>query len=191
MLKSLLLKLRRNRHLRGRPKMVWGYKRLSDGVYLKRTRISNSTFLDAPEGLQIADNVFVGHFNYIEATNGVTIEEGCQITNYVTITSHSSHNSIRYYGDSYTGPEMKGYVKGKIKIGKFTFVGPHTTIMPGTDIGKGSIVAAYSYVKGDFPDFSIIAGNPAQIVGDTRDKDNEFLNDNPELREHYDKWASS
>jgi acetyltransferase-like isoleucine patch superfamily enzyme len=61
--------------------------------------------------------------------------------------------------------------------------------MPGTKIGKGSIVAAYSYVRGEFPDFSIIAGNPAQVVGDTRTKDNILLNQHPELQAFYDEWA--
>ncbi|MEX1000586.1 MAG: acyltransferase [Crocinitomicaceae bacterium] len=167
--------------------MVGGFK-TANGKILKRVRISNSTFLDGLENLEIQDNVFIGHFNFIEASNGIKIEEGCQITNYVTITSHSSHNSIRYYGRHYSG-EMKGYVVGKVLIGKYTFVGPHVTIMPNTRIGKGSIVSAYSYVQGEFPDFSIIAGNPAKVMGDTRDKDKVFLERHPELQGFYNEWV--
>ena len=84
---------------------------------------------------------------------------------------------------------MKGYVKGSVFIGKYTFVGPHSTIMPNTKIGKGSLVSAYSYVQGDFPDFSIISGNPAQVVGNTKDMDAKYLEDYPELQEHYKSWA--
>ena len=65
--------------------------------------------------------------------------------------------------------DLIGYIQGKVNIGKYTFIGPHSTIMPNTTIGKGCIVSAYSYVKGNYPDFSIISGNPAKIVGDTRD----------------------
>ena len=69
------------------------------------------------------------------------------------------------------------------------FIGPHVTIMPDTHIGKGCIVSAYSYVKGDFPDFSIIAGNPAKVIGDTRTIDESFLKENPSLKSNYDAWA--
>ena len=61
--------------------------------------------------------------------------------------------------------------------------------MPATKIGKGSIVSAYSYVTGDFPDFSIIQGNPAKRIGDTRDRDKKYLKENPQLVEHYKSWT--
>ena len=172
------------------PAMISGFKR-ADGVKVQNVRISNSTFIDSKRNLIIGNHVFIGHYNFIEASNGIEIEEGCQITNYVSITSHSSHNSIRYYGKNYRGAEMKGYLKGKVHIGQYTFIGPHVTIMPSTVIGKGCLIASHSFLKGEFPDFSIIAGNPAKVVGDTRVKDREFLSDNPELKANYDEWANS
>jgi len=136
------------------PRMIWGFKRY-DGKYLKNTRISNTTFIDNQDKLKIEDNVFVGHYNYLEASSGIHIGEGCQITNYVSITTHSSHISIRLYGRKYSDFKThKGYEKGEINIGKYTFIGPHSVIMPGTKIGKGSIISAFSYVQGEFPDFS-------------------------------------
>ncbi|MGY8926277.1 MAG: acyltransferase, partial [Flavobacteriales bacterium] len=142
------------------------------------------------ENLILEDNVFIGQYNFIEASNGITINEGCQITNYISIVSHSSHNSIRYYGKEYrTTKDLKGYVRGSVEIGKYSFIGPHVTIMPNTILGKGCIVSAFSLVKGEFPDFSIIAGNPAKIVGSTLEKDKSFLNNNPELQELYNAWA--
>lgn len=155
------------------------------------TRISESTAIVGEENFNLGVNVFIGHHNFIEATNGITIEEGCQITNFISILTHSSHNSIRYYGKEYrtSGTELKGYIKGKVFIGKYTFIGPHVTIMPNTSIGKGSIVSAFSLVKGDFPDFSIIAGNPAVVVGSTLTKDELFFNKNPDLKKYYDEWT--
>lgn len=171
--------------------MILGYKRQIDGVYLPLTRVSNASIVINPENLCIENNVFIGHFNYIEASNKISIAEGCQITNYVSITSHSSHLAIRLYGAHYIecNGNHKGYIRGSIDIGKYTFVGPHSVIMPNTTIGKGSIVSAYSLVKGEFPDFSIIAGNPAIRVGDTRDIDNKQLEKYPELRAYYNEWA--
>lgn len=172
-----------------KPRMIGGYKRY-DGIYLKNTRISNTTFIDNLENLEIEDNVFIGHYNYIEASNRITIKEGCQITNFISITSHSSHISIRLYGKRYGSfQNHKGYEKGSVFIGKYSFIGPHSIIMPNTTIGKGSIVGAYSYVQGDFPDFSIIKGNPAKVVGDTRHLDSKYLTENPELKDFYNEWA--
>jgi acetyltransferase-like isoleucine patch superfamily enzyme len=63
--------------------------------------------------------------------------------------------------------------------------------MPKTNIGKGSLVGAYSYVKGDYPDFAIITGNPGRVVGDTRKMDERLLIQYPELKTSYDAWAKN
>jgi acetyltransferase-like isoleucine patch superfamily enzyme len=153
---------------------------------LKNTRISTSTAIICPETLQIEDNVFIGHFNFIEASNKIFIGEGTQITNYVSLTTHSSHNAIRLYGKDYrTTNKDYGYVKGSIEIGAYTFIGPHSLILSGTKIGKGSVVAAYSKVSGTFPDYAMIAGNPAKIVGTTKKIDQILLEKYPELRKSY------
>ncbi len=81
-----------------KPRMIWGY-RTANGTFLKNTRIGSTTFIDNARTLNIGDNVFIGHHNYIEASNGVTIGEGCQVTNFISITSHSSHISIRLVGE--------------------------------------------------------------------------------------------
>lgn len=171
-----------------RPTMLSHYKQ--DGKLLKNVRISNTTVINAKKNLKLGDNIFIGHYNFIEASNGITIEEGCQITNFITITTHSSHISIRLYGSEYVkNHDHIGYIKGSIHIGKYSFIGPHSVIMPGSNIGKGSIVSAYSYVKGTFPDYAIISGNPAIVVGDTREMDKEFLENYPQLKTFYDAWT--
>lgn len=174
---------------RTRPKML--YKTAVNGKMIKDTRIGSSTTIEGEKNLVLEENVFIGQYNFIEASNGIIIREGAQITNFISILSHSSHNSIRYYGKHYRkySSDLKGYIKGSVEIGCYTFIGPHTTIMPDTVIGKGSIVAAYSFVRGNFPDFSIIAGNPAKVVGDTRENDLKFLVDYPELTAYYNEWA--
>jgi acetyltransferase-like isoleucine patch superfamily enzyme len=161
------------------------------GSKLENTRASNTVTFVEKDGISLGNNVFIWHHTIIDGSNQVEIEEGCQIGAWNGIFSHSSHISIRLYGSEYGKHQpMKGYVRGKVKIGKYTFIGPHCVIMPNTTIGKGSLVSAYSYVKGEFPDFSIIAGNPAKIVGDTRKLDQKYLDNNEELRGFYEEWAS-
>lgn len=174
-----------------KPRMVLGYTSF-DGTYLAKTRISNTVDIVNPENLNIADNVFIGHYNILDASNRITIGEGCQISNFISILTHSSHQSVRLYGKHYIqhNGRHKGYVTGEVIIGKYTFIGAHSLVMPGSKIGKGSLVTAYTLVKGEFPDFAIIAGNPAQVVGDTRVKDSKLLNEYPELAEYYTEWAN-
>lgn len=169
---------------------IFALKKNFQGKIVINCSIGSTTFIDYPEKLILHNGVYIGHHNFIEASNGIEINEGCQITDFVSITSHSSHISIRLYGQEYYKfQKHKGYICGSIEIGKYTFIGPHSVIMPGTKIGKGCIVAAYSYVKGIFPDFSIIKGNPAKIIGDTRNIDKIYLEEDDELKRFYSSWA--
>lgn len=170
--------------------MVYGVK--FGGKKLPLTRISSSSVVNSPDKLELDDNVFIGHFNFIEASNGIEIKKGTQITNYISILSHSSHISIRLYRENYRDQKNPiGYKKGRVKIGEYCFIGPHCTIMPGTTLGKGCLVQSHSLVKGDFPDFSIIGGRPAAVVGDTRKLDEKFLEENDLLKKNYEAWVEN
>jgi acetyltransferase-like isoleucine patch superfamily enzyme len=62
-------------------------------------------------------------------------------------------------------------------------------VAPGSRIGRGVVVRAYSYVEGEVPDFAIVAGQPARVVGDTREGDGAWLAGHPECRPDYEAWA--
>ncbi len=167
-------------------------ERTGDGRLLPLTRISPSTCIEHEEGLTLGDDVFIGHFNFIEARLGVRIDTGVQITNYVSIVTHSSHRSLRLMGHAYGSvpvEERPGFIAGPVHLGAFCFIGPHCVIEAGTRLGKGCLVESHSRVRGAFPDFAVIAGNPAEIVGDTRDADLALLAACPEWRAHYEAWA--
>ena len=51
-----------------------------------------------------------------------------------------------------------------VEIGSDVWVGAESIIMQGTSIGSGSVVAARSVVRGDFPDRSLVAGLPARVL---------------------------
>lgn len=60
--------------------------------------------------------------------------------------------------------EIDGQVFGKIKIGNNVFIGINCTILYNTSIGDNCIVGVGSVVRGEFPDNSVIIGNPAKVV---------------------------
>ena len=169
----------------------------SGGRYLPHTRIAPSTCIEHEDRLQLADHVFIGAFNFIEASGGVTVGEGVQITHHVGIVTHSSHRAQRLLGRAYAGwpasatEPRPGWIAGPVHIGPYCFIGPQVLIEAGTRLGRGCIVSAGSVLRGDFPAFSRIAGNPAQVVGDSRDGDARWLDEQPALRARYDAWAAA
>ncbi|QPF72712.1 acyltransferase [Roseateles sp. DAIF2] len=155
------------------------------------TRIAPSTCIEGEAGLRLADHVFIGQFNFIDASAGLSIGEGVQITNFCSIVTHSSHRSIRLLGRAYTSQQapVPGYIKGPIEIGPYVFVGPHSLIEANTRIGRGALICAYAQVRGEVPAFAIMAGQPARQVGDVRERDAVLLAQHPELAAHYEAWA--
>ena len=55
-----------------------------------------------------------------------------------------------------------------VRIGDGSWLGYGTVVLPGTTIGRHVVIGANSVVRGDIPDFSIAAGNPAKIIRDQR-----------------------
>lgn len=57
----------------------------------------------------------------------------------------------------------------KIIIGNNVFIGLGVTLLPGTYIGDNCIIGTGSVVKGKYDNNSVIIGNPAKVVADTKD----------------------
>lgn len=57
----------------------------------------------------------------------------------------------------------------EIVVGDNVFIGMNSMLLPGTVIGNNVIVGAGSVVRGTIPDYSIIGGNPATVIGDIRE----------------------
>lgn len=55
--------------------------------------------------------------------------------------------------------------KGDIRIGSDVWLGYGAAIMSGVTIGSGAVVGAFAVVSKDVPDYAIVVGNPARIVG--------------------------
>ncbi|MFP6844059.1 MAG: acyltransferase [Thalassolituus sp.] len=173
-----------------RPYMVYGYFDFKKFKYLKYTRISSSATIIGKKNLTISNHCWVWHHSIIDASHGVEIGEGTQIGAFVGIFTHSSHIAIRLYGRAfinYDSEERLGYVRNKVIIGKYTFVGAGALILPGATIGDGCVVAAGAVVKGNIPDYSIVIGNPGKIVGMVDRLDSTFISEPVVQKNYFDK----
>ena len=98
--------------------------------------------------LKMDKYVDIGSFTYMNAQEGIEIQENVQIG------SHCSIYSISTIDDK----------KGKVKIEKNAKIGSHSTIMPGITIGENSIIGAYSFVNQDIPPNVLAYGVPVKII---------------------------
>ncbi len=161
-----------------RPLMIYGHYNRVKGKFRKHTRISSSAIRSPHSRIDIADHVWVGHYCLLDGLGGITLGEGVHIASHSTVYSHSSHNALRLLGQKYIevpAEKRPGYIIKKVTIGDYTFIGTSCVILPGVTIGKGCIIGAGSMVNKDIPDFSVAAGNPAVVMGDTRTIDEKLL----------------
>ncbi len=163
-----------------RPFMIYGYFDRSLLNYRKLTRVSSTAVLLDRNNIKIGDNVWIWHHSVIDGSCGVVIGEGVQIGIWVGVFTHSSHISVRLYGKNYirTPREKRvGYTRGSVEIGDYSFIGAGACILPGVRLGKGCIVSAGSIVTKSAPDYSVLAGNPAKIIGNSFDMDKKYFDD--------------
>lgn len=89
----------------------------------------------------------IGAFTYINAKNGVTIED------FVQIGSHCSIYSVSTI-DAKNGPVI---------LKKNCRLGTHCVVMPGVTIGENSVIGAFSFVNTDIPPNVVAYGVPVKI----------------------------
>jgi len=100
------------------------------------------------EGLKLGYKTDIGAFTYINAKNGVIIEDDVQI---------GSHCSI-YSVSTIDNKEGRVLLKKKCKIGS------HSVIMPGVTVGENATVGACSFVNCEIPDNAVAVGVPAKVI---------------------------
>jgi len=100
------------------------------------------------KNLKLGKNVDIGAFCYLNAREGIVIEDDVQIGSGAKIYSVSTID-----GKS-----------GKVVLKKNCKIGANSVIMPGVTIGENSVVGALSFVNKDIPDNVVAFGAPAKII---------------------------
>lgn len=173
-----------------KPFMIYGFFNKVDGKFYKKTRIGSTVKLVDKKTIDIKDGVWIGHYCLLDGIGGIKIDKGVNIASHSCIYTHSSQDAIRLMGERFIdipANERLGYIIEPVEIGEYTFIGTSCVILAGTKIGKGCIIGAGSVVKGNFPDYSVVVGNPAKIVADTRKTDEEYFKKGVNFDNYYDK----
>ncbi len=120
-------------------------------------------FVEIRKQVSIGRNVKIQAFAFIP--EGVTIEDGAFIGPHVCFTNDKYPEAVNPDGDL-LDPEDWETVPTLVK--RCASVGANATILCGTTIGERALVGAGAAVTHDVPDYAIVAGVPARVVGDVR-----------------------
>lgn len=110
-----------------------------------RCKVSSHSFLC--EGVILEDEVFIGH--------------GVMFTNDIYPRATNEDGSLKTDAD---WDVVETRVKYRASIGS------NATILAGVIVGEKAIVGAGAVVTRDVPDYAIVVGVPARIIGDIRDR---------------------
>lgn len=109
--------------------------------------------------LTIGNGCSFGESNIINVFDNVTFGNRVLTADRVNFISN-----IHIYDDVSTPICEQATASGPISVGDGTWFGINATVLANTSIGKNCVIAAHSVVKGNFPDYCVIAGTPARIV---------------------------
>lgn len=117
-----------------------------------RCKISSHTFIC--EGVTIEDEVFIGH--------------GVMFTNDLYPSAVNPDGSLQTEVD---------WTVVETRVKKRAALGSNVTVMAGVTIGEQSLVGAGSVVTRDVPDYAIVTGVPARVIGDVRKRREGYKQD--------------
>ena len=127
--------------------------------------------------ITIGDGTSAGRNTVMAACRKISIGKKCLISYGVSFLDHE-HNLF----DVSASPVDGGIAKGKeIIIEDDCFIGAHSFILKGVHLGKHCVVGANSVVTKSFPGYSVIAGNPAKLIRNLKETDDEKHKENNNL----------
>lgn len=119
----------------------------------------SGTLSDVGHGINIGSNVGIGDFAHIGGAGGVIIGDNTIAGAYLSI-----HPENHIFENKAILIREQGVTRKGIEVGSNCWIGAKVTLLDGSKIGNGSIVAAGAVVNGSFPDNVVIGGIPAKIL---------------------------
>ncbi|MDD8059533.1 MULTISPECIES: acyltransferase [Shewanella] len=125
--------------------------------------ISADVFMHGP--ITLGNEVAINHGCSLDGgRHGIHIGHQTRIANNVTIYAFN-------HGMSPTQPIYQQAATSKgIIIGEDVWIGAQAGIVDGVTIGNHAVIGMGCIVTKDVAEYAIVAGNPARVIGDRRDK---------------------
>ena len=121
------------------------------------------TFVEIQKGAKIGDNCKISSHTFI--CEGVTIESNVFVGHGVTFINDRYPRATNPDGSPQSEADWS---VEPTRVKRTASVGSNATIISGVTIGVGALVGAGAVVTRNVPDYAIVQGVPARVVGDTR-----------------------
>lgn len=136
------------------------------------SRVEGELFIFAHGGkIQIGDWCFVGpgtrlwSSSQIKIGNRVLISHNCNVMDSLTHPIRADERHLHFRSILTNGhPQNLQLDEQPVEIGDDVWIGAGATILRGVTIGCGAIIGAGAVVIKNIPPYSVVMGNPAQIV---------------------------
>jgi acetyltransferase-like isoleucine patch superfamily enzyme len=112
-------------------------------------------FVGEPE---IGEGTWIGPFCLVDASGGLSIGRGCDISAGVHLYTHSTVKRC-------VSARAVPIERAPVSVGDYTFIGANAVVLMGVTIGAHCVVGAGAVVTTDIPDCSLAVGVPARVVG--------------------------
>jgi acetyltransferase-like isoleucine patch superfamily enzyme len=143
----------------GENSKIWHLCHIRRGAHLgANCVIGRGVFVDA--GVHIGNSVKIQ--NYVSVFHGVTIEDGVFVGPHVCFTNDLFPRAVN--------PDMSlkaadDWTMTETRISAGAAIGANSTIVCGITIGRWAMVGSGSVVTKNVPDYALVVGNPAHIIG--------------------------
>lgn len=109
--------------------------------------------------LRIGDRCSIGRGSHLVAHRSVVIGDDVMTGPHCYITDQN-----HVYADVQTPVGQQWPSEDPVEIGPGSWLGAGAIVLPGTRLGRNTVVAAGAVVRGDHPDHAVLAGVPAKVV---------------------------
>jgi acetyltransferase-like isoleucine patch superfamily enzyme len=149
---------------------------LEDGVVIHHPDLVNlygcrvgqgsriGTFVEVQRGAVIGRHCKISSHTFI--CEGVTLEDGVFVGHGVMFTNDLHPRAVNADGSLQTDAD---WTMVPTRVRARASIGSNATILAGITIGEGALIGAGAVVTKDVPDYAIVAGVPARVIGRTRD----------------------
>ena len=123
--------------------------------------------------IRIGRSCFIGEHSRIWSADSITIGNRVLISHNVNIHDHNSHSSSalnrhEHFNEIFAHghpAQLEDVPSARIVIEDDAWIGFNSTILKGVTIGRGAVVGAASVITKDVNAYTIVAGNPARVIG--------------------------
>jgi UDP-2-acetamido-3-amino-2,3-dideoxy-glucuronate N-acetyltransferase len=138
----------------GEETKIWHFSHVQSGSKLGKKCVLG-------QNVNVGNNVTIG--NFVKIQNNVSVYEGVTLEDYVFCGPSMVFTNILNPRSKYPQVGAEFYIETLVKEG--ASLGANSTIVCGNTIGRFAMVGAGSVVTKDVPDFALVVGNPARIIG--------------------------